>query len=109
MEPGQAKLIAHSRHNRWRTTYSDAFSGGARPGRVFCFFEGRSEGGAMIRTTREKGGIKVEVIRDDTNQVIWRKFVPWNRIDRLPEVFAHASREQGRYGKKGGGHGRARD
>ncbi len=63
----------------------------------------------MIRTTREKGGIKVEVIRDDTDQVIWRKFVPWNRIDRLPEVFAHASREQERYGKKGGGHGRAKD
>ncbi len=53
----------------------------------------------MIRTTREKGGIKVEVIQDDTNQVIWQKFVPWNRIDRLPEVFAHASREQNRYGK----------
>ncbi|MCZ6548775.1 MAG: hypothetical protein O6837_11780, partial [Deltaproteobacteria bacterium] len=46
------------------------------------------ETGAVIRTTREKGGIKVEVIRDDTNQVIWRKFVPWSRIDRLPEVFA---------------------
>ncbi len=61
----------------------------------------------MIRTTREKGGIRVEVIRDDTNQVIWRKFVPWRSIDRLPEVFAHASREQERYGKKGGGHGRA--
>jgi len=63
----------------------------------------------MIRTTRAEGGIKVEVIRDDTNQVIWRKFVPWSRIDRLPEVFAHASREQERYGTKGGGHGRARD
>jgi len=63
----------------------------------------------VIRTTREKGGIKVEVIRDDTNQVIWRKFVRWNRIDILPEVFAHASREQERYGTKGGGHGRARD
>ena len=63
----------------------------------------------MIRTTQEKGGIKVEVIRDDTDQVIWRKFVPWNRIDRLREVFAHASREQERYGTKGGGPGRAKD
>ncbi len=71
--------------------------------------EGRSEGGAMIITTREKGGIKVEVIRDDTNQVIWRKFVLWRSIDRLPEVFARASHEQERYGTKGGGHGRARD
>ncbi len=67
------------------------------------------ETGAVIRTTREKGGIKVEVIRDDTGQVIWRKSVPWGRIDRLPEVFAHASREQERCGKKGGGHGGARD
>ncbi len=25
----------------------------------------------MIRTTREKGGIKVDVIRDDTGQVVW--------------------------------------
>ena len=63
----------------------------------------------MIRATREKGGIKVEVIRDDTDQVIWRKFVPWNRIDRLPEVFTRASREQERYGTKGGGPGRAKD
>ncbi len=63
----------------------------------------------MIKTTREKGGITVEVIRDDTNQVIWRKFVLWKNIHRLPEVFEHASREQERYGKKGGGHGRAKD
>ncbi len=63
----------------------------------------------MIRTTRAEGDIKVEVIRDDTNQLIWRKLVLWRSIDRLPEVFAHASREQERYGKKGGGHGRARD
>ncbi len=67
------------------------------------------ETGAVIRTIQATGGIKVEVIRDDTNQVIWRKFVPWRSIDRLPEVFARASREQERYGKKGGGHGRARD
>ncbi len=63
----------------------------------------------MIRTTQATGGIKVEVIRDDTNQVIWRKFVPWKNLDRLPEVFARASREQERYGTKGGGHGRSRD
>ncbi len=54
----------------------------------------------MIRTTREKGGIKVEIIRDNTGQVTWRKFVPWRRIDRLPEALARASREQERYGKK---------
>ncbi len=67
------------------------------------------ETGAVIRTTQATGGIKVEVIRDDTNQVIWRKFVRWRSIDRLPDVFARASREQERYGKKGGGHGRAKD
>ncbi len=53
----------------------------------------------MIRSTRVTGGIKVEIIRDNTGQVAWRKFVPWRRIDRLPEVFARASREQERYGK----------
>ncbi len=63
----------------------------------------------MIRTTREKGGIKVEVIRDNTGQVTWQKFVPWRSLDRLPEVLEKASHEQERYGKKGGGHGRARD
>lgn len=54
----------------------------------------------MIRTTRAKGGINIEVIRDDTGQVAWRKFVAWNRIDRLPEALARASREQERYSKK---------
>jgi len=63
----------------------------------------------MIRTTRAEGGIKVEVIRDDTNQVIWQKLVLWRGIDRLPEVFARASREQEHYSKKGRGHGLARD
>ena len=53
----------------------------------------------MIRTTRVTGGIKVEVLRDSNGQVIWRKFVPWKNLDRLPEVFEHASREQNRYGK----------
>ncbi len=63
----------------------------------------------MIRTTREKEGIKVEVTRDDTNQVIWQKFVPWRSIDGLPEVFAHASHEQERYGKKGESNERTKD
>ncbi len=48
----------------------------------------------MIRTTRVRGGIKVEVIRDDTGQVTWQKFVPWKNLDRLPEVFEQASREE---------------
>jgi len=63
----------------------------------------------MIRTTRVTGGIKVEVMRDSNGQVIWQKFVPWKNLNRLPEVFEYASREQNRYGTKGGGHGRARD
>jgi len=53
----------------------------------------------MIRTTRVTGGIKVEVIRDNTGQVTWQKFVPWKNLDRLPEVFEYASREEKRYGK----------
>ncbi len=53
----------------------------------------------MIRTTRVSGGIKVEVIRDTTGQVSWQKFVPWKSLDRLPEVFEYASREEKRYGK----------
>jgi len=53
----------------------------------------------MIRTTRVTGGIKVEVIRENTGQVTWQKFVPWRSLDRLPEVFEYASREEKRYGK----------
>lgn len=53
----------------------------------------------MIRSTRVTGGIKVEVIRDNTGQVTWQKFVPWKNLDRLPEVFEYASREEKRYGK----------
>ncbi len=53
----------------------------------------------MIRTTRATGGIKVEVIRDTTGQVTWQKFVPWKKLDRLPEVFQYASREEKRYSK----------
>jgi len=53
----------------------------------------------MIRTTRVTGGIKVEVMRDSNGQVIWQKFVPWKNLDRLPEIFECASREQNRYGK----------
>ena len=53
----------------------------------------------MIRTTRVTGGIKVDVIRDDTGQVIWQKFVAWKNLDRLPEVFEHASREEKRHSK----------
>jgi hypothetical protein len=53
----------------------------------------------MIRTTRVTGGIKVEVIREKTGQVTWQKFVPWRSLDRLPEVFEYASREEKRYGK----------
>jgi len=53
----------------------------------------------MIRTTRVTGGIKVEVIRENTGQVSWQKFVPWRSLDRLPEVFEYASREEKRYGK----------
>ncbi len=53
----------------------------------------------MIRTTRVTGGIKVEVIRDTTGQVSWQKYVPWKSLDRLPEVFEYASREEKRYGK----------
>ncbi len=90
--PPRAQSMAHQTFRRLlgRST--------AREG--VLLLEGRSEGWAMIRTTRVTGGIKVEVIQDDTGQVVWRKFVPWKNLNRLPEVFAHASRKQERYGKK---------
>lgn len=34
MDPGQAMYLAHLRHDRRRTDYSDAFPGGAWPGRA---------------------------------------------------------------------------
>ncbi len=68
------------------------------PGGRFVFSREEVER-TMIRTTRVTGGIKVEVIRDTTRQVSWQKFVPWKNLDRLPEVFEYASREQNRHGK----------
>ena len=68
------------------------------PGGRFVFSREEVER-TMIRTTRVTGGIKVEVMRDSNGQVIWQKFVPWKNLNRLPEVFEYASREQNRYGK----------
>ncbi len=39
MEPGSTGFLVHTRHNRRRTKHSDAFSGGAWPGRAFLFLK----------------------------------------------------------------------
>ena len=49
MKPGEHILRGHLWHNRRRTTHSDAFSGGARPGRRHAF-----EGGAEHSTRENK-------------------------------------------------------
>ncbi len=49
MKPGEHILRGHLRHNRRRTKHSDAFSGGARPGRRHAF-----EGGAEHSTRENK-------------------------------------------------------
>ncbi len=49
MKPGEHILRGHLWHNRRRTTHSDAFSGGAWPGRRHAF-----EGGAEHSTRENK-------------------------------------------------------
>jgi len=46
-----------------------------------------------------------EVLRDDTGQVVWSKFVPWGRWNRRQDEFEEAARKQeliARQSTKGG-------
>ncbi len=59
----------------------------------------------MIRTTQKPEGILYEVLRDDTGQVVWSKFVPWGRWNRRQGEFEERAREQernARQSSKGG-------
>jgi hypothetical protein len=62
LKPGEHILRGHLRHNRRRTKHSDAFSGGARPGRRHAF-----EGGAEHSTRKNKAlvGSCVRVLRSE--------------------------------------------
>ncbi len=50
----------------------------------------------MIRTTQKPEGIQYEVLRDDTGQIVWSKFVPWGRWNRRQYEFEERAREQER-------------
>ncbi len=47
----------------------------------------------MIRTTQKPEGNRYEVLRDDTGQIVWSKFVPWGRWKRRRVEFEEAARE----------------
>ncbi len=50
----------------------------------------------MIRTTQKPAGILYEVLRDDTGQIVWSKFVPWGRWKGHQDEFEEAARKQER-------------
>ncbi len=50
----------------------------------------------MIRTTQKPEGILYEVLREDTGQVVWSKFVPWGRWNRRQDEFEEIARERER-------------
>ncbi len=50
----------------------------------------------MIRTTQKPEGILYEVLRDDTGQVVWSKFIQWGRWKRRRDEFEEIAREQER-------------
>ncbi len=54
----------------------------------------------MIRTTQKPEGILYEVLRDDTGQVVWSKFVRWERWKGRQDEFEKAAREQERIARQ---------
>jgi len=48
----------------------------------------------MIRTTQKPEGMLYEVLRDDTGQIVWSKFVPWGRWKRRQDEFEEVARKQ---------------
>jgi hypothetical protein len=50
----------------------------------------------MIRTTQKPEGMLYEVLRDDTGQVVWSKFVRWGRWKRRQDEFEKIALEQER-------------
>jgi len=54
----------------------------------------------MIRITQKREGVLYEVLRDDTGQVVWSKFVPWGRWKRRQDEFEEIAREQERIARQ---------
>jgi hypothetical protein len=48
----------------------------------------------MLRRTQKPEGMLYEVLRDDTGQIVWSKFVPWGRWNRRQDEFEEAARKQ---------------
>ncbi len=54
----------------------------------------------MLRRTQKPEGMLYEVLRDDTGQVVWSKFVPWGRWKRRQDEFEEAARQQERIARQ---------
>ncbi len=54
----------------------------------------------MIGTSQKTEGILYEVLRDDTGQVVWSKFVPWGRWNGRQDEFEEAARKQERIARQ---------
>ncbi len=54
----------------------------------------------MVRTTQKREGMLYEVLRDDTGQVVWSKFVRWGRWKRRQDEFEEIALEQERIARQ---------
>jgi len=54
----------------------------------------------MIWITKKPAGIRYEVLRDDTGQVVWSKFVRWGQWKERQDEFEEAAREQDRIARQ---------
>ncbi len=54
----------------------------------------------MIRTTQKPAGIRYEVLRDDTDQVVWSKFVRWEQWKGREYEFEEAAHKQERIARQ---------
>jgi hypothetical protein len=54
----------------------------------------------MIRTNQKPEGIMYEVLRDDTGQVVWSKFVQWGRWKEHQDEFEEVARKQERIARQ---------
>jgi hypothetical protein len=54
----------------------------------------------MVRTTQKPEGMLYEVLRDDTGQVVWSKFVPWGRWNRRQNEFEETACKQERIARQ---------
>ena len=54
----------------------------------------------MIRTTQKREGMLYEVLCDDTDKVVWSKFVPWGRWKGRQDEFEEEARKQERIARQ---------